>query len=372
MAELVKALNKFAYETLGRTDVSSPTENTIFSPYSAFACVSMSTPLFKDQTRTEILKSLQIDESLDDVQVLTELKKLIDGEKTERVASSNRIWANQNLDFAEETFKKNSDVLGISIEKTNFPQPGCDKINTEVKEVTRGMIDKLVEESDVPASTAIVLLNAVYFKSDWETKFDLEPQNDRLNFTDVTGTQHHVQMMRSMKRSIQFSQNADFLVASIPYTNKEYDFTIVLPIDKTQAGFEKLKGLTFDTLNTLLSQQTQQKCNLIIPKFKIEQKTFLNDVFDDLGMKKSFTGEAECTDPNVKYFVSSILQKAKIDVDENGTVAAAATGMMMRCMRMPLNPEPIHEVCADHPFIYLLRNSNTGAILFEGFVKLPK
>ncbi|OHT12403.1 serpin B6-like protein [Tritrichomonas foetus] len=370
MSEFVKALNQFSFETLKKTNSSGPTANTIFSPYSAFACVSMSAPLFKNNTRAEILKSLQIDPSLDDVQVLTQLKELIEGEKTDRVASSNRIWANKEFPFSEETFKKNSEILGIDIEKTGFPQPGCDQINTEVKEVTRGMIEKLVEESDVSPETAIVLLNAVYFKSDWEKKFDLEPSHDRLNFTDASGQQHHVQMMTSRERKIMFSENDDFQVASIPYQQNEYDLTIVLPKDKTQAGYEKLTNLDFETLNGLLSSQTQQKCNLLLPKFKIEQKTQLNSTFNELGMKQSFTHAAECADPNVKYFVSSIIQKAKIDVDENGTVAAAATGMiMMLCCAVI---ETIHNVEADHPFIYLLRNSRTGAILFEGFVKLPQ
>lgn len=87
-------------------------------------------------------------------------------------------------------------------------------------------------------------------------------------------------------------------------------------------------------------------------------------------MKKAFSLDADCTDPNISYFVSTIIQKAKIILDEKGTEAAAATAMILDCGCF-LNPPPTPEVFADHPFAFILRNSKTKSILFEGFVKNP-
>lgn len=375
MTELVNSLNKFSLETLQRTNKGSPTENTVFSPYSAFVCVAMSTPLFEGDTRSEILKSLQI--SVDPSQVdtvLQQLRDLINKENTEKVSSSNRIWANEKLNFDPSTFSPNEKILGIPVEKVEFPHPACEKINDEVDRTTKGMIKRLVEPSDVGADSAIVLLNAIYFKADWEKKFEIDASSnspENLNFTLADGKQIHTNMLRSFKRDLQYAEDGDFQVLSIPYEKNLYDFVVVLPKEANMNGYEKLTKLNYNQLNDgLLSNLRKCKVNVLLPKFTFESKIILNDVFQDLGLQKAFSHAAQCTDKNVPYFISSIIQKAKIILDENGTVAAAATGMMMRkmCARLP---DPIVNFFANHPFIYLLRNKQTGSILFEGFVKDP-
>ncbi|KAK8883619.1 hypothetical protein M9Y10_042714 [Tritrichomonas musculus] len=375
MASLVDSLNKFGFETLQKTNTDSDIENTVFSPYSAFVCVAMSTSLFKNETRAEILKSLQIDCNNSENEILLKkLGELITNENTDKVSSSNRIWANQVLNFDPSTFAPNEKILGIAIEKVGFPQPGCNKINEEVNRTTKGMIPKLVEESDVGPDTAIVLLNAIYFKSDWQKKFDIDPSShdpQNMNFTLANGTKTHVNMLESLDRRLPYAEDDKFQVVSIPYLNNEYEFIIIVPKDSTASGYKDLKELTYERLNNnLLSNLRSTKLDVKLPKFTIELKTNLNGVFNSLGMNRIFTNQAECTDPNVPYFVSSIIQKAKIILDENGTEAAAATGMIMMCCALVMEP-PKPQVFADHPFAYLLRNARTNSILFEGFVKNP-
>ena len=376
MTNLVDSLNKFGFETLQKTNKKDNSENTVFSPYSAFVCVAMSNSLFQKETRDEILKSLQISAENSQVdQVLKQLHELIVNENTDKVSTSNRIWANQMLNFDPSTFSPNEKILGIPIEKVGFPQPACDKINEEVNTATHGMIPKLVEPSDVGPETAIVLLNAIYFKSDWEKKFDIDPESNNpeiKNFTMVDGTKIHVTMLESYGRKMPYAEDDQFHVVAIPYLNREYEFIIILPKDETGAGYEHLKQLTYERLNNdLLSNLRTRKVDLKLPKFTIENKIQLNSIFQSLGMKKAFTELAECTDPNISYYVSSIIQKAKIILDENGTEAAAATGMIMMMCCAVIEP-PTPQVFANRPFAYLLRNAKTGSILFEGFVKNPK
>ncbi|KAK8838896.1 hypothetical protein M9Y10_032938 [Tritrichomonas musculus] len=372
MSKLVESLNKFGFETLHATNPNNKTENAVFSPFSAFICVAMSTPIFQNETRAEILKSLQI--SSDGAQIepiLQKLHEFIKKEDTDNVSSSNRIWANQSINFNPKTFELNQKVLEIPIDKVSFPQPACDIINEDVNKKTKGMIPKLVEPSDLSPDTAIVLLNAIYFKSDWEKKFEIDPTSYSPkvnNFTLADGTQIHANMIRSLDRKLPYAENGRFQAVSIPYLNNQYDFVIVLPKKGAEEGYNDLTKLTYNILNNeLLSRMRNQKVNIRLPKFTIESKIKLNDVFKSLGMEKAFSQSADCTDPSVKYYVNSIIQKAKIIVDENGTVAAAATGMSINALSI----ETTYDIFADHPFAYLLRNRQTGSILFEGFVKNP-
>lgn len=376
MDKLIDSLNRFSFETLQKINTDDYTENTVFSPYSAFVCVSMSSPLFQEQTRAEILKSLQI--SLDYSQnfdtFLHQLHDLIEKENTDKVCSSNRVWANQNLNFNPETFSKNKDILGIPIEAVNFPQPACDKINEEVNRTTKGMIPNLIKESDLSTQTAIALLNAIYFKCDWEKKFNIDPSSrsqEKLNFNLVDGSKIHVNLLRSFGRNLLYAENDDFQVVSVPYLHSQYEFVIILPKDNSTNGYNLLKSLNYNEFNAnLLSKLRKEKVNIKMPKFSFESSLKLTPIFKELGMNKAFTDSAECTDKNVKYQVDMIIQKAKIVLDENGTEAAAATGMTMKLLSLDEDQE--YNVFADHPFVYLLRNKETGTILFEGFVKNPQ
>lgn len=376
MKQLADSLNKFSFETLKKTNPENNLENTIFSPYSAFVCVSMSAPLFQEQTRTEILQSLQIpvEGSQNFDGFLHQLRALIEKENTDKVSTSNRIWANQNLNFNPKTFSLNKDILGIPIETTDFPQPGCDKINKEVNRATKGMIPRLIEPSDLSPQTAMALLNAIYFKCDWEKKFDIDPTSKspkKLNFTLADGTKVNTIMLYSGERNVPYIENEKFQVISIPYLHLQYEFIIILPKSNSIEGYNELVSLQYEDFSSnLLARLRQEKVNIRIPKFTIESKLQLNPIFQELGMNKAFSDFAECTDTNVKYKIDLIVQKAKIIVDENGTKASAATGMSMKLLS--IDEDPVYNFYANHPFAFFLRNKKTGTILFEGFVKNPQ
>lgn len=376
MTNLVDSLNKFSFETLQRTNTSDDKQNIVYSPYSAFVCVAMSTSLFTDETRNEIITSLQIQNQDNDVNLLfKKLKELISSENSNKAVSiSNNIWANQRFEFKPSTFEPNQKILGIPIEKVGFPQPACEKINSEVYKSTKGKISNLISPSDLSEDSAIVLTNAIYFKSDWEKKFSISPDSKIQkiqNFTLVDGTKIHINMLESKDRNLPYAEDDKFQIVSIPYTGKKYDFVIILPKNQSHEGYNDLKNLTYQRLNDeLISKLRVQKVNVRLPKFSFETKSQLKGIFQELGMKKAFQGDAQCTDPVVKYFVDSIFQKAKIILDENGTEAAAATAMVVNCLSLDMGP-PTPSINANHPFAYLLRNSKSGAILFEGFVKDP-
>lgn len=368
-----ESLNKFGFEVLQKlTSKSDNNSNAVFSPFSAFVCVSMTASLFKNQSRNEIFQSLQIQPSLS-LSVdnfMKQLKEFLNKEKSESLSGSNRVWANEKMKFSPQTFDPNSKILGIPIEKVSFPQPGCDRINEDIKQATKGMIPQILDASMLSGSSAIVLTNAVYFECQWDEFFvkDFETRSSEIkNFFLSDGKQIHVDMLRSFERQLLYSENDQFQVCAIPYLHHKYDMIIVLPKDKKSNG---LKNLNFKMLTDLINAFKIRVINLKMPKFEIESNLQLNEIFQSLGMKKAFTGDADCTDPNVKYFISLILQKAKIMVDENGTIASAATAVIMNECACEITQEPIN-FFADHPFAYILRNKKTKTFIFEGLVKNP-
>ena len=375
MLNLVDSLNRFGFEALQKTNPNNDTENTVFSPYSAFTCVAMSNSLFEGETRSEILKSLQInDQNFDLTQFFQELHKLIENENTNEVLSSNRIWANESFNFSSSTFQPNEEYLKIPIEKIGFPEPACTTINNEVNDVTKGMIPHIINQSDLNSRSALTFVNAIYFHDEWEKPFELTCESrdpNSLNFTLANETKVHVNMLQSYERKLQYACNNDFQVVSIPYAHYQYEFIVVIPIENNMNGYEKLTKFTYEELNkNLLSKMKSQKVNIELPKFSFESTFHLTNFFNDLGMKKAFYSGADCTDPNVSYTINNIIQKAKIILNEKGTSAAAATALCCVTGASLLEEIP-QDVFADHPFVYFIRNTQTKSILFEGFVKNP-
>lgn len=178
----------------------------------------------------------------------------------------------------------------MPIEKVGFPQPVSDRINEEVNKTTHGMIPKLVDESDVEPRTALALLNAIYFKSDWEKPFEItqESRNPQsMNFTLANGIKIHANMLYSFDRSLPFTENNDFKCVSNPYLHNQYEFIIILPKENSKDGYEKLTKLTYERLNKeLLSQMRTQKVDAKLPKFTFESEIVLNNILQSLGMKK--------------------------------------------------------------------------------------
>lgn len=367
---LSHSLNIFGFEVLKKSNINE-NQNVIFSPYSAFICIAMSISLFKSQTKSEILKSLQIPEAkFNNDDLFKELRRLIDEENTNSVFVSNHIWVNADLNFDSNTFLPNEQILGIPIEKVSFPQPGADQINQTVSSDTNKKIINIVDEKKL-IDISMILLNAIFFDSKWEKPFQTTNYFhgcSRYGFQTFDGNSIEVTVLESRNRELPFFFDRKCQIVSIPYLDKQYDFVIVLPNKKTIEAFENLKNMSYQELNECyLKNMKETSIHIRIPKFSFNFECNLKEILKSLGMNKAFLiDEAECVDKNVPYFISSVIQKVRIEVDENGTRAAAATATIGTIGGGPW------DFSADHPFLYLIRNINTGTILFEGFFINPK
>lgn len=366
MSNLFRSLNKFGFEVLQVLNAENNEQNIIFSPYSVFVSTAIITDIFTDETKNEILKVLQVDEKdLQKKLISKKIRKLVGKEKSNELTLFNAIYASKSLNIDHNDFEQNIRELEVTFEKIEFSQTAYNEINEKANNSTGGMIQLLVDPLDFKSDSSIILLNATYFKCDWDKKFiiDIESNQPEINsFTLIDGTKIHITMMETFDRILPYAENDKFQVVSIPYLNDQYDFVLILPKNETKAGYDDLMKLTFERLKNDL---------LKLPKFSLECKFQLNDILQSFGMKKAFSEIAECSDSTSSYHISSIIQKTKIDIDEKGIdPKAIPLTMNLKCSCCFFQPRA-PKIIANHPFAFMITNTKTGSILLEGIVKNP-
>jgi len=251
------------------------------------------------------------------------------------------------------------------------------EINNWVEENTEKKIRDILSPSSVDDTTVLVLINAIYFKSAWKDQFQKHNTQEADFFVSKDETIKVQLMYRKFERArCCYSSDLSCQVLKLPYKSGALSMFILLP-DKTSSSLEDLeKKLTSDHLVNIDSGfEEYPDVNLWLPKFKMEENLELKEVLCDLGMKSIFDpGSADFSgiDGTQNLYASKVVHKAFVDVNEEGTEAAAATAMVMmnRCMRIN-RVEPV-EFRADHPFLFFIREENAKAILFLGRSVTPK
>jgi len=297
-----------------------------------------------------------------------------------------RSTVNFTLEAANSIFtKKDSNILPefeqllhenfhASAQHVDFTesQKAARMINNWVSDMTRQKIQHLIKEDMLTAETQMVLVNAIYFKGDWALKFDPAFTKEADFYVSNTKTVQ-VPMMKQEKK-FKWAKLDSFQshMVELPYKGDRIVMQIVLPIER--AGLANLEDQlkNQDIQKDFEKESYETKLNLQIPKFKLEKRLPLTDVLTELGMKDMFLqGKADFSgvDGTKMLYVSEIVQKAFIEVNEEGSEAAAATGAVLMSRSMPLPPEPFH---ADHPFVFFIRDTKTGMLLFQGRVVNPK
>lgn len=246
---------------------------------------------------------------------------------------------------------------------------GLAEINGWVKKKTEGKIDRILEE--LSANSVCVILNAIYFKGVWESRFDKRRTKDA-PFHVSPGRQVTVPLMYQKGR-FRVLEGRDFSALSIPYKGNDLSMIILLP--DVEAGLASLeKQLDTGSLQrwlTELDNQRIQQVDLYLPKFKLETGYNLVPPFKRMGIKDAFTGRADFRGmgwPQGDLWIAQIKHKAFVDVNEEGTEAAAATAVEMATKSVAYP----REFRADHPFVFIIRDNLTGAILFMGRLVEPK
>uniref|UniRef100_S4RAD1 Serpin family B member 1 n=1 Tax=Petromyzon marinus TaxID=7757 RepID=S4RAD1_PETMA len=291
---------------------------------------------------------------------------------------ANRLYGEKGYNFLQDFLDSSAKFYRAELAAVNFKgafEEARKEINAWVEGQTEGKIQDLLASGVVNSLTRLVLVNAVYFKGSWDAKFDPEVTRDA-EFKINKNEKKPVKMMyKKAKYNFSHVEELNVNIVELPYEGHKLSMVILVPlaIEDETTGLEKLESaLTLKSLRQWTSPENMSKLEveLHLPRFRLEKSYTLNEHLQRLGMASVFTqGEADFSGINGArdLYVSHVAHKAFVEVNEEGTEAAAATAaiVMMRCARMG----PV--VRADHPFIFFIRENSSGSVLFLGRFASP-
>lgn len=354
--------------------------NLFYSPYSISLALAMAYGGARGQTEAQMAKALRyilpqdrlhpVFNALD--QALASRGKGAQGQddKGFRLKVANSVWGQRDYRFQPAYLELLARNYGAGLRLTDFkgaPEPSRAAINEWVKERTEGKIKDLLPQGTITPLTRLALVNAVYFNAAWQQPFDSNATKPG-SFKMVDGREISVPMMtRGM--ALPYFKGQGFQAVEIPYDGGEVSMVVLLPDAGGFAAFES--GLSGEQVAAALKGLQRKQVNLTLPKFTYESQFSLGDTLKALGMVDAFTpGVADFSgmDGSRELFVSSVIHKAIVAVNEKGTEAAAATAVLVGVTSAPVE---VINFTVDRPFVFLIRDVKTGAILFVGRVLNP-
>jgi serine protease inhibitor len=365
---LVNSENSFAFDIFSKVLSQTGDVNTIISPLSISYALSMTVNGAANSTRDSILKALRVsDISMADMNKsyknLTASLLSVDSRVIMDIANS--VWTEKNFSVKvpfSDTLTNYYNAQARSFDITDPTVPT--QINSWISDHTNGLIKNMIDKLE--ANTLMVLINAIYFKGQWKTKFDASSTTSR-TFTKPDGSTENVPTMYQSENQKVYRGNG-FYVAEIPYGQGNYVMDIILPDNNDLSVVTS--SLTTASFGTWTTSFTSPKVNLYLPKFKYGYKIDLQSVLSSMGMGIAFSDGADFSNiSDIGLSITKALHQANIQTDEEGTVAAAAT--VIEFGNTAVEPgEPI-TIDVNHQFIYLIREVTTNSVIFMGKVTDP-
>ncbi len=368
--DIVHSNNAFAVDMYKQ--LLSGTEDIVFSPFSLATVLTMTYSGANGKTKTQMATTLHLEP---DSNIHPAFSKLLDQINSEHpnivLKTANAVFPQVGHPFLP-TFNgilsKYYRVESVPKDYAKDPEAARRSINKWAEEKTEKKIVDLIPKGILDALTRMVLVNAIYFKGDWKNQFVPESTADGVFHLDDQA-KVHVSMMHQ-KGSFPYKETDDMQVLEMPYSGNRLSFIVFLPKATTGlAGFEKT--LTLNRLTELMSGLHPCEVSLSFPKIRIASSFRLKSKLKALGMTEAFDrnrADFSGMDGKKWLYISAVLQKAFLELDEKGSTAAAASAVVMRLKAMPLQTP---EFRADHPFLFLIRDKTTGSILFMGRVVKP-
>ncbi|MDD5530809.1 MAG: serpin family protein [bacterium] len=348
--------------------------NLLFSPYSISTALAMTYAGAKGNTKTQMAKVLHFG-FLDSASLHPAFKDLIaetqSKNKNYRLNIANALWGQKGYKFLDEFLKVTKINYGAGLKKVDFgnTESARKTINNWVEKQTKNKIKDLIKPGFLNADTRLVLTNAIYFKGNWVNEFD-KNETKKAPFYVKPGKEVQVRMM-SQKENFNFIETDNFQTIELPYKGGNLSMFVILP--KKIDGLAELENaIVFDSLNKWIVSLQNQEVSVYFPQFKMTSEFSLAEVLTSMGMSDAFSlppADFSGMTENKELFISAVIHKAFIDVNEKGTEAAAATAVVMTKCSMPTKQIPIFR--ADHPFIFLIRDNRSGSILFLGRLTNP-
>lgn len=404
-----KAVNAFGIDLYRQ--IRKPEGNLIFSPYSISACLAMAYAGARGNTESQMAKALHFDLGRPKVaEAFRGLNEqvLAAGEgKAVELNIANALWAEKAFTFKKEfleTIRSNfvqqsgwfsrvpilagiSGFIGLNhqngLRQLDFrgnPESARQTINEWVEEQTRNKITGLLPQGTVTSDTRLVLTNAIYFKSAWESKFQIT-MTKQAPFKLLDGKEIKAPMMHQTKwfgyaeeHGLQvLEMSYEGVVVEMRYIQRDLSMVVLLP--SKQRSFEEFEqSVTPERLSQWIGDLQTREVEVYLPRFEMTSTFQLRTALAGLGMAdalSSKTADFSGMTGNKDLFIEEALHKAFVKTNEHGTEAAAATAVTMRTGMASTKPNPIPVFRADHPFLFLIRHKPSNCILFFGRVTKP-
>ena len=370
-ASATQAINTFGLKLVTDVAAGEKHRNVFVSPLSVFAAMAMAETGAAGKTQKEIRQALSVSPSMSEDtlhQSISALLKSLQSQKGVELSIANALWSNQRWPLAARFVQQCHKFYEAQATTLDFTQPSsvANTINNWVKEKTKGKIPEIVSPAAVREAKAI-LTNAVYFKGGWTYIFDKDLTKPG-TFHLADGKEKQVPLMHQSSIKEAYRSGEGFEAAALPYENSEMVMYAILPApDKSPE--EILDGISIEKLR---NASELNELDLRLPRFALDFSAALKTTLEHMGMSAAFQMGAEfgpMGSPN--FYIGDVLHRTRLEVDEKGTVAAAATavgvlgGVMM--------PRPILKkvLVFDRPFAILLCDARTGTILFAGVIYEP-
>ncbi|XP_060773787.1 leukocyte elastase inhibitor-like [Neoarius graeffei] len=380
MENLSHANSAFALDLYRAISGNNPDGNLFFSPLSISAALSMVYLGARGATAEEMAKVLSFS-SIPDVHThFKTLTSAINSPKASYILRlANRLYGEKTFHFLSEFLDSTQKLYQADMQAVDFigsSEESRKLINHWVEEKTEGKIKDVLQPGMVTAMTRLALVNAIYFKGKWKDVFNTEDTKE-MPFKINKNETKPVQMMYKKKKFLfNYIDEYKLQVLDLPYVEEELSMVVLLP-EESQDGSDSLQKLETEiTVDKLLDWTNPEKMtrwndiNVHLPKFKLEEQYSLTDTLNKMGMSSLFQASvADLTGMSSQggLFVSSVAHKAFVEVNEEGTEAAAATVVMIAlCLAQEEN------FMADHPFLFFIRHNPTKSILFFGRFRGPQ
>ncbi|XP_010129211.1 PREDICTED: serpin B6-like [Buceros rhinoceros silvestris] len=372
MDNICAANTSFALDLLRKLCENKSRQNLFFSPFSISSALAMILLGSGGNTKAQIAKVLHLNKAEDAHNEYQSLLSEINNPNTEYILrTANRLYGEKTFEFVSSFIESSEKLYHAGLEQTDFMNAWEDsrkQINAWVEERTEGKIQNLLAEGLLDSQTSLVLVNAIYFKGNWEKQFNKERTREMPFQINEKETKPVQMMIKKDTFNMTYIGDIETKILELPYVGNELSMIILLPdaIQDGSTGLQRLeRELTYeklmDWINPEMMDSTEVRVSL--PRFKLEEDYDLKPLLSSLGMSDAFDmADFSGISAGNELVLSRVVHKSFVEVNEEGTEAAPATAavMMLRCALI------VPEFTADHPFLFFIRHNKTSSILFCG------
>lgn len=371
---VVQSCNDFALSAFMQLVANHPEKNVIFSPVSLNIALRMVAGGAKENTLSQICKAACSDE--DPLFIHSNIKDLLSVYKPKNkdidLQIANGIWIQEKYPVLPEFLELTQNLYAAPCKSVDFTDTKNriktkTEINQWVAEQTKGNFQNLLDDKAFSANSKLVIINAIFFKGNWLHPFSTDLTHTG-TFTLLSGKSQPANFMHQ-KNNFRYAETKWLQIIELPY--KESAFTLIIILPKTDKYQQVESSLSSETIDSLLNEAKPMQVNLSIPKFKMEYGADFSETMEAIGISDAFGKNADFSgiDGNKELYISKVIHKSTITIDEKGTEAAGATAAIMD-RKMAIDQTVDFD--ANRSFIYFIRDNQSGVLLFTGrYVTVP-